>query len=126
MSFIEVSLSPLGVIMEGAMGILLLPRPIIDFIKVQIALWPSLGFRLFTKIAQACFFDLMMSLFFVASALFHAVLFSDDRGFIRHSFSAFLANATAFWQSLFHQGRRGSLGDLAHGFHWGHLVLSKI
>ena len=40
-SFNEVSLSPLGVVMEGSMGILLLHRPIIDFIKVQIALWPS-------------------------------------------------------------------------------------
>ena len=68
-------LSPLDVVMEGAMGILLLPRPIIDFLKVQIALWPSLGFRLLIKIAQACFFDLMMSLFFDASALFHTVFF---------------------------------------------------
>jgi hypothetical protein len=25
----------------GGIGILLLPRPIIDFIKVQIGLWPS-------------------------------------------------------------------------------------
>ena len=66
-----------------------IPQPINDFIKVQIALWPSWRFRLLIKIDQACFFDLITSLFFVASAFLHAVLFSDDRGFIHHSFSAF-------------------------------------
>ena len=66
------------------------------------------------KVAQACFFDFVMGLFFVASSLFHTVLFSDDRGLMRHSFSAFLADATASGHSLFHQGWRGSLGDLAH------------
>jgi hypothetical protein len=62
------------------------------------------------------FLDLLKSLFLVAAALFHAAHFLDDRGFLRHFFSALLDETTAACrQSLFHQGRLGSLGDLEQG-----------
>ncbi len=79
--------------------------------KDQVVLWPSLGSRLLMKEDHACFFALMIVLFFTASAFFQAVLFMSDRGDRRHSFSAFSAAETAAWQFSFHQGRRGSLKD---------------
>ena len=61
--------------------------PIMAFVKDHVVMWPSWGFKLEMNDSQACFFAAMMSLFFTASAFFHAALFSDDSGERRHSFS---------------------------------------
>ena len=64
---------------------------------------------------KACFFAAMMSLFFTASAFFHAALFLDDSGEWRPSFSANFTFLTAVSQAEFHHGRQGSLGGRNDG-----------
>ncbi len=104
-----------GFVRGGMFARPLFPLPIMAFIKDQVVFWPSWGFSFSMNDSQAYFFAAMMSLFFTASAFFHAALFSDDRGERRHSFSACFTFFTAVSQAEFHHGRRDSLGGRLDG-----------
>ena len=86
----------------------LFPLPIMAFVKDHVVIWPSWGFKLEMNDSQACFFAAMISLYFTASAFFHAAIFSDESGERRHSFSTCFMFFAAVSQGFFRkEGRRG-------------------